>query len=96
MTIALPPMESFAYHFVSIPSVQVYSANETTKGIQLWPRQFYPEETFCTKCSEVLTNPLKKTRRSGFARSSLIVSLEHIIGVDVYTKRCRKCFLGMV
>ena len=57
-----------------------------------WPRAFSPAADKCPLCDSALS-PLSKKRRRSQDDHSLLISREHVIEVDIFTKQCKSCFL---
>ena len=57
-----------------------------------WPRSYSPDVDNCPLCATVLP-PITKKRRKSREDRCLLISREHILEIDVYTKQCRSCFL---
>ena len=55
-----------------------------------WSRTYSPDIDRCTLCDIFLSPLTKKKRRSGEDRC-LLISTEHIIEIDVFTKQCKLC-----
>ena len=67
------------------------NANETISKTG-WPRTFSPVLDHCPKCSIILSPVTKKRRRSSEDRT-LLISMDHVLEVDIFTKQCKVCFL---
>ena len=74
-----------------IKVIKQCNATETlsTSG---WPRTFSPTKEMCPKCNIFLSPVTKKQRRSNDDRS-LLISMDHIIEIDLFSKQCKVCLL---
>ena len=55
-----------------------------------WSRSYSPVIDKCTLCDNFLSPLTKKRRRSGEDRC-LLLSTEHVLEIDVFTKQCKLC-----
>ena len=55
-----------------------------------WPRTYSPDLVKCPKC-DIFLSPLSKKKRKFKEDQYLLISAEHIIEVDVFTKQCKLC-----
>ena len=55
-----------------------------------WSRSYSPVIDKCTLCDNFLSPLTKKRRRSGEDRC-LLISTEHVLEIDVFTKQCKLC-----
>ena len=65
------------------------NANETLNGSG-WPRTFSPMVDKCPKCSIILS-PVTKKKGKTSDDHSLLITMDHILEVDIYTKQCKIC-----
>ena len=74
-----------------LKSIKECNARETI-SMDGWPRTFSPTLDHCPQC-KVFLSPVTKKRRRSSEDMSLLVSLDHILEVDILTKQCKLCFL---
>ena len=72
-------------------SIKHCNARETLTS-DGWPRTFLPSHDKCPSCNIILSPVTKKKRKSNDDHS-LLISMEHVIEVDIFTKQCKLCFL---
>ena len=71
--------------------IKTCNSHETMTGSG-WKRTFSPELEKCPKCSNILS-PVSKKRRKSSDDHSLLITMDHIIEVDILTKQCNHCYL---
>ena len=87
----------FLYENHSLPDKSIISqikkcnATETLTG-NGWPRTYSPVIDRCPLC-HIFLSPLSKKKRRSEEDRSLLISTEHIIEIDVFTKQCKLCSL---
>ena len=57
-----------------------------------WARTYTTALTSCPKCGEKLP-PLSKKRQRRLTDKQLLISKLHIIVIEIYTRKCKQCFL---
>ena len=89
----------YLYQSESIPDKNILklikqcNAKETLSSSG-WPRTFSPTIEKCPKCN-ILLSPVTKKKRRSRDDHSVLISMDHIIEVDIFTKQCKICFLIM-
>ena len=87
----------FMYETEKLPSkgilqeIKLCNAKETLSKSG-WPRTYAPVQDVCPKCNSFMSPVTKKRRRANEDRI-LLISMDHIIDVDILTKQCKLCFL---
>ena len=76
----------------SIINIIKNSNAQETLSSNGWPRSFSPTLDKCPLCDVFLSPLSKKKRRSG-GDHCLLISTEHILEIDVFTKQCKLCFI---
>ena len=71
--------------------IKVCNAKETLTGSG-WPRTFTPTLVNCPKCN-IMLSPVTKKRAKNSEDQSLIMTMDHILPVDILTKQCKLCFI---
>ena len=74
-----------------LQEIKRYNANETLSK-NGWPRNFSPTIVNCPTC-HIILSPVSKKKGKSSGDHSLLISMEHIIEVDIFTKQCKSCFL---
>ena len=74
-----------------LKAIKESNAKETI-SMDGWPRTFSPTIDHCPQC-KVFLSPVTKKRRRSSEDMCLLVSLDHILEVDILTKQCKLCFL---
>ena len=72
--------------------ISKYDALETLNTVGKWPRLFSCNESQCPKCGDKLTQLTSKRQRHNSDKKLLITKL-HVIEVEIYVKKCKKCYL---
>ena len=71
--------------------IKQWNAQETLHG-NGWPRVYSPTCDNCPKCNTML-QPVTKKKGKTLDDARLLISMDHIIEVDIFTKQCKLCFL---
>ena len=71
--------------------IKTCNSQETITGSG-WKRTYSPVLEKCPKCNIILS-PVSKKRRKSSDDSSLLITMDHIIEVDILTKQCKLCYL---
>ena len=75
-----------------LDTISRYDASETLNIPGAWPRSYSTLQTSCPKCCKELA-PLSKKRQRLKSDKQVIISKRHILVVDIYIRKCKKCYL---
>ena len=74
-----------------LKTIKQCNAQETLTSTG-WPRTFSPTLVKCPKC-DIFLSPLTKKKKKSNEDHCLLISTEHILEIDIFTKQCKLCFL---
>ena len=88
----------YMYHTEEMPAKSILqdikkcNAKETIEAGSGWARTYSPTLVNCPKCNIILSPVTKKWSKDS-ANPSLLITMDHILEIDIYTKQCKMCFL---
>lgn len=72
--------------------VSTYDACETLQLTGKWPRSYSCVEEVCPKCGGKMSL-LAKRQQKNTSDKKLLISKLHVIVIDIYSKKCRNCYI---
>ena len=75
-----------------VKHIMMCNAKETMEVGSGWERTYSPTLVNCPKCNILLSRVTKKWRKET-GTPSLLITLDHVIEIDIFTKQCKMCYL---
>ena len=88
---------AFLYETTQIPEKGIIKEIKKCNAMETiskdgWSRMFSPTIDHCPKC-KLFLSPVNKKKRRSTEDVSLLITFDHILPVDIYTKQCKLCRL---